>query len=1341
MLKIIKFIKRKSTPEKVLSLYEKPSEKGFVFERLWDLVIKFGFCDLFTGKKYRHIIGNINDGKPKKLVSIVRYTKKNKIFSGNSSGCSDITLFDEKTKKYTFISCKYFHTEKLVSKYGVQDIIGICKANEEIYGDDYQIFIIVKNKEQLLERIKNANPSSKYILQHMKPANIMDMKDLTKYYKKLRAKLKEFDVIEDYDEIFGHNKPPLNLYFHQRMLVYVASNLIDEGLTNILFGCKPRSGKTYISGGLIRDLKKNRTSFNTLIITPAPTETAPQFTEDMFEKYQDFYDCEIIHIENGSEALIIEEKLKEKNIIIISKQLLQNFINENKLPFPKFDIVFFDENHFSGTTDLSKQILQTYTTETTIKVYLTATFTKPLQTWNISEEARLYWDIEDEKFCKAKNLDGLAEKHGKDVVFNVIKEMEEEGCGSKEEILKVYDNYPEFCLITNMMDRKRYADIKQEIQETSYGFSFDTLFSFSSKTKNQFKYQLEVSLLLRYISGSKKVEDFKKGDKSIFTRIDNICAKYKSRKPFTQLWFLPPNFIDETSMCLKELIEKDTILSTYDVMIVNSKINEKIKDIKAEINKREIKAKANGKEGLIILAGNMLILGITLNLCDVVMLLNNSLSSDKVMQMSYRCMSEDMDGHKKCGIVVDLNISRVLHTILTYNLPSGCKNKNIEEKMEYLIKGDLINIDPDFFEGKEEDDKIIKKLLDIWKSDPINALKTMLRSIESEIIDMESKDQDALNKHFMTSSSGKRIKAEISFGGEEEDEKQTIKSGKEKDEKDKDEKEKKKKKEISFIHDIIPFVIPFVSILTFDDKCKDFLEMLNMIAKDKELLEIFDDQSMIWWGNSDVIHMIKDMTEKYIDKGSQVYNISINFKLALQSLLDKPKELLELIDDCLKPKIEEKKKFGEVFTPFKLINEMLDKLDEYYRKSHKEKSIFSVKKFKWFDPANGMGNFPIAVYLRLMKGLKNKIKNKEKRKKHILEKMLHMSELNKKNVFVCKQIFDVENKYNLNLYCGDSLELDFNEIWGIEKFDIIIGNPPYNKSYNIGTKNGYVKPFYNEFVEKFIDQCKFLQLIIPSRWFIGGRGLEKFKNNIVKRKDIVCIDHFDDATKVFGKHVLIKGGVNYFLKSFLHHRLCKFNGKKILLSKYDIVIPNPLYYDLIDKVANFSSITDLYCSKGSFGISLTDKNLHNNKKKYDILCYVSKQKGFIKYIKQENIPKFTKTCKVITTTASTANYDCFGNIIVADENEIHSESYISFKCENIEQAKSLASYLKSKLANVLLKLRKLTHNISANTCSWIPLPKLDRIWTDDEIYEYFELSEKQVKLVKNAKLLGYKPSQ
>ncbi len=105
--------------------------------------------------------------------------------------------------------------------------------------------------------------------------------------------------------------------------------------------------------------------------------------------------------------------------------------------------------------------------------------------------------------------------------------------------------------------------------------------------------------------------------------------------------------------------------------------------------------------------------------------------------------------------------------------------------------------------------------------------------------------------------------------------------------------------------------------------------------------------------------------------------------MSLQSLIDNPKELLKLINDRLKSKKVEKKENGEVFTPMILVNEMLDKLPN---------GVWKNKNLKWFDPATGMGNFPIAVYLRLMEGLKDE----KIRKKHILENMLYMCELNKK---------------------------------------------------------------------------------------------------------------------------------------------------------------------------------------------------------------------------------------------------------------------------------------------------------------------------------------------------------
>lgn len=97
---------------------------------------------------------------------------------------------------------------------------------------------------------------------------------------------------------------------------------------------------------------------NVLIITPAPTETAPQFTEDLFDKFKDFDQFKIHHIKGSRTINSID--IAENNIFVMSKQLLQKYTNDNtiiKIKNLKLDIIGFDENHFSGTTDLSKKIL------------------------------------------------------------------------------------------------------------------------------------------------------------------------------------------------------------------------------------------------------------------------------------------------------------------------------------------------------------------------------------------------------------------------------------------------------------------------------------------------------------------------------------------------------------------------------------------------------------------------------------------------------------------------------------------------------------------------------------------------------------------------------------------------------------------------------------------------------------------------------------------------------------------------------------------------------------------------------------------------------------------------
>jgi hypothetical protein len=185
-----------------------------------------------------------------------------------------------------------------------------------------------------------------------------------------------------------------------------------------------------------------------------------------------------------------------------------------------------------------------------------------------------------------------------------------------------------------------------------------------------------------------------------------------------------------------------------------------------------------------------------------------------------------------------------------------------------------------------------------------------------------------------------------------------------------------------------------------------------------------------------------------------------------------------------------------------------------------------------------------------MEGLKTKIPNEEQRKKHIIEKQLYMGELNKKNCFVVKQIFNINNTYKLNLYEGDTLNIKINDVFGKTKFDIIIGNPPYNEVLTcVGAK-----PLYNKFIEYYVNKCNMLSFIVPSRWFVGGKGLDKFREMMINRTDILYIKHYDDACKIFGNSVDIKGGVNYFLIDKDYNGLCDYNGSKVKFNTFDVIL-------------------------------------------------------------------------------------------------------------------------------------------------------------------------------------------
>lgn len=168
------FLKKESL-KTILDLYPNSSDKGFKFERCADILIKLGFLPIFPNNIYKHIIGNINQGKFEFLNDFMKYIENEKENSGKKNGISDITLYNEKEDKYIFISSKFYFKELDIKNYDVQDIIAMTNHNKHIY-INYEIFLLVNDKNDLKEKIKNSNQSSNYITKHIK--DVIDLNDL-----------------------------------------------------------------------------------------------------------------------------------------------------------------------------------------------------------------------------------------------------------------------------------------------------------------------------------------------------------------------------------------------------------------------------------------------------------------------------------------------------------------------------------------------------------------------------------------------------------------------------------------------------------------------------------------------------------------------------------------------------------------------------------------------------------------------------------------------------------------------------------------------------------------------------------------------------------------------------------------------------------------------------------------------------------------------------------------------------------------------------------------------------------------------------------------------------------
>ena len=250
------------------------------------------------------------------------------------------------------------------------------------------------------------------------------------------------------------------------------------------------------------------------------------------------------------------------------------------------------------------------------------------------------------------------------------------------------------------------------------------------------------------------------------------------------------------------------------------------------------------------------------------------------------------------------------------------------------------------------------------------------------------------------------------------------------------------------------------------------------------------------------------------------------------------------------------------------------------------------------------------------------------------------------------------------------------------------------------------------------------------------KGLDKFRDMMFKSQNIVKIKWYPDASSIFPT-TDIKGGVQLIYLDDLKNDFLDINSIKIDLNSLESLPTNLESFSLISKIEKSNSLSSICRTRSTYPIRTNSELLQDSKiEETDLLCYVSQQKGFTKYVPLDTITRNQSTIleyKVFTARAAGKGGDGFGNIFKGLPGEVSTDSYISFKVNSETEADNLVIYLKTKFANFLLSLRKNTQDIKPDTCKYIPLVDLSISWTDEMLYKEFNLTQEEINLIEGVK--------
>lgn len=471
----------------------------------------------------------------------------------------------------------------------------------------------------------------------------------------------------------------------------------------------------------------------------------------------------------------------------------------------------------------------------------------------------------------------------------------------------------------------------------------------------------------------------------------------------------------------------------------------------------------------------------------------------------------------------------------------------------------------------------------------------------------------------------------------------------------------------------------------------------------------------------------------------------------------------------------------EVFTPPQLANRILDLLPP---------ELWSDKKATFLDPGCKSGVFLREIAKRLDKGLERQIPNRQKRVNHIFKSQLYglpitelTALLSRRSVYcsktangkysVCESFNNPEGNIRFGrvehawengrcVLCGANKE-NYERSGELEshayafihtdkpegifnmKFDVIIGNPPYQLSD--GGFGRSASPIY----QKFVQQAKklnprFLTMIIPSRWFAGGKGLNDFRAEMLGDDRIRKIVDYEDASEVF-PGVDIAGGICYFLWDRDSRGPCEVtnvhNDERVVsvrpLNEFQTFIRHGQAMPIIRKVLakGEKRMSEQVTSRKPFGLPTNARPLKSG----DITLRWQSGEG---PYKRKDITVGVEMIDLWKVITSYVGYDhagspgsdgrrrIFSKIDILPPKTICTETYLVVGAYKRQaQARNLVGYMKTRFFRFLVAQFMCSHHITKEAYSFVPVLDMNANWTDEKLYKKYGLTKNEIAFIES----------